>query len=220
MLATIETLGGYLFTVNLYINRKPSKEPLPWAMTIRDGEQGIQFHIDTKYSLKEFQMDWTAAHELSHLSIPYVGRSNMWFSEGYASFWQWQILMQQGLYSEKEVMAKYMAKFNRIKGSYDTSESFLNSSNSLKSRHNYPGVYWGGACYFFKVNELLKSKHNTSLGEVIKIYQTTYRLKDEGLHDVILSLDKISKSKAFSSTLKTFESGSEKEVVLDTKLIF
>ena len=28
-------------------------------MTIRDGEQGIQFHIDTKYSLKEFQMDCT-----------------------------------------------------------------------------------------------------------------------------------------------------------------
>ena len=75
-LSTAQTLGSYPFTVNLYIHKKTANEPVPWARTVRDNEQAIHFHIDTKFSLEEFQTDWTASHELSHLSIPFIGKEN------------------------------------------------------------------------------------------------------------------------------------------------
>lgn len=219
-LSTAQTLGSYPFTVNLYIHKKTANEPVPWARTVRDNEQAIHFHIDTKFSLEEFQTDWTASHELSHLSIPFIGKENMWFSEGYASFWQWQILQNQGVLSQSEIMEKYTERFNHIKESYNTSETFLTTYKNLKSKHNYPAVYWGGACYFFKVNQLLKENHQTTLAIVIQQYQNTNRLKDESLDELINSLDSISNSKVFSKTLKTFETAIAKDVILNTELSF
>ena len=80
------SIGSYPFTVTYYLSRKDNaSEPVPWANTVRSGEQAVEFYVDPSYDLSEFLADWTAPHEISHLSIPYVGRSNMWFSEGYAS---------------------------------------------------------------------------------------------------------------------------------------
>ena len=104
--AVAQTFGLYPFTVKLYIHRSSAKEPVPWAETSRNGEQAVHFYVDPSYSLQDFQMDWTAAHEISHLSIPFVGRSNMWFSEGYASYWQWQILLLLGMYATNEIKKK------------------------------------------------------------------------------------------------------------------
>lgn len=219
-LSTAQTLGNYPFTVNLYIHKKAANEPVPWARTVRDNEQAIHFHIDTKFSLKEFETDWTASHELSHLSIPFIGKENMWFSEGYASFWQWQILENQGVLSYSEIMEKYTERFNHIKENYNTTETFLETYKTLKSNHNYPAVYWGGACYFFKVNQLLKQNHQTNLASVIQQYQQTKRLKDESLGELITSLDSISNSKVFSKTLQTFETEKAKEVIIYTKIDF
>ena len=163
-------------------------------------------------------MDWTAAHELSHLSIPFVGRSNMWFSEGYASYWQWQILLQQGIYSINEIQHKYRDKLDKIKPFYASDESFLETSGKLRTNHNYPAVYWGGVCYFFQVDSLLRQNHNTTLRAVIRNYQKNGRMTDESLEELISSLDAISKSKVFSKMLYTFQNGSAKESVLPAEL--
>lgn len=211
--AVVKTFGSYRFPVKFYIHRINGREPVPWAETSRDGEQAVIFHVDPDYSLEEFQLDWTAPHEIAHLSIPFIGRSNMWFSEGYSSFWQWQILMEQELYSKKEIKKKYHSKMERIKPSYNTDANFIETSQKLLSQHNYPAVYWGGACYFFKVDALLKQNYNSSLKEVISDYQHDGRLNDDTFEDLIQSLDRISESKVFSEMLDTFREGSARDAV-------
>ena len=212
--AVSNTLGPYSFPVNYYIyEKRSSREPVPWANTLRSADQGVNFHIDPSFSLSDFQTDWTAPHEIAHLSLPFVGRSNMWFSEGYASYMQWRILEHQGVLTKTEMDKKYNEKLVLVKQAYNSSDSFMGLSEKAKGSHNYPALYWGGACYFFMVDALLKEKHGTSLEEVIQKYQTEGRLEDETLEEVITSLDLVSKSTLFSDCLKDFREKSGKEIV-------
>ena len=78
-----QTLGIYPFEVHYYIHRRNfASEPVPWANTDRNYKQSVHFHVDPSFSFQEFIDDWTAPHEISHLSIPFVGRNQSWFSEG------------------------------------------------------------------------------------------------------------------------------------------
>lgn len=81
------TLGVYPFDLHFYLHRQNgSSEPVPWAHTRRDNNQGVKFYIDPSFAPGSFTEDWTAPHEISHLSIPYLGRQHAWFAEGYASY--------------------------------------------------------------------------------------------------------------------------------------
>lgn len=174
--------------------------------------------MNTDYSLSDFQKDWTASHELSHLSIPFLGRENMWFAEGYASFMQWHILEAQGILSSETVKEKYRVKLENTLKKYDKETSFIEMNQELQKRHDYPAVYWGGACYFFQVNDALRQQHHTDLFAVIKKYQKDGRLRDKNLDDLVNSLDRISQSEVFSITLKKFKSESGFEVVGGTTI--
>lgn len=202
-LATQKTLGTYPFTMNLYIHRSNGNEPVPWAETTRWGEQGVHFHVNTKYSLGDFKMDWTAAHEISHLSIPFVGRQNSWFSEGYASYWQWIILKNAGYYNAQEIAAKYRAKFNQVKRYYENNDSFKECATKLRQQHNYKAFYWGGACFFFELDGLLQAR-NSSLQQLIVTYQNQGRSEDENLEEVLASLDQIAGDQLVSKTYKMY----------------
>ena len=199
-----KTLGHYPFKVNYYIYKSTRNEPVPWANTERSNIQGVHFHVNLSFSLEDFKKDWTAAHEISHLSIPYVGIENMWFSEGYASFMQWKILEEQGVYTAVEIDNIYDKKLKSIRSVYNSSEPFLSICNAQKKLNNYPALYYGGACYFMHIDSELK-KINKSLPEIIKLYQNNGRNSDDNLHEVIASLDNISKTKLFSKTKVMFE---------------
>lgn len=217
--ATTEVLGKYPFKVNIYMHRKnDAREPVPWANTVRDDEQGVHFHVDPSYPLKDFQEDWTAAHEISHLSIPYIGREHMWFSEGYASFMQWKILEQQGIYSEDEVNEKYAVRLQRAMNKYDEEDRYLAVYQRLRKRFDYPAVYWGGACYFFQVDAELQQKHNLSLPLVIQAYQRNGRMKEHDLEALIMALDKLSESHVFGATMTRFKTASAREAIGATPL--
>ena len=96
--ATTKLLGPYPFDIHYHIyERANSREPVPWANTWRYPEQSIHFYIDPEYKYESFIEDWTAPHEISHLSLPYIGERNSWFAEGYASFMQYQVMKTMGI---------------------------------------------------------------------------------------------------------------------------
>jgi len=217
-LAITQTLGKYPFETKLYIYKnKSTHEPVPWAHTVRGSEQAVKFYLSPSFSLQDFKEDWTAQHEIAHLSIPYVGKSNMWFAEGYASFMQYQVMWQQGIYTTAETKEKYAAKLKVNIPEYDSDNSFLEVSAELKKHYNYPAVYWGGACFFIRANEMLLKEKNISLNGVIRKYQLHGRLTDNNLEEVISSLDKVSESKIFSDLYKTFTTGTARNAVLSTQ---
>ena len=208
------TIGSFPFDLHFHIHRRTnSSEPVPWANTRRyTFSQGVDFHIDPDFSLNAFMNDWTAPHEISHLSLPYLGRSNAWFAEGYASFMQYQVMEKMGIYSSAEVKAKYKSKLDRAKPYYRGNSDFVTIAKDLQRRHLYPEMYWGSAGFFLRLDQSLRDEYGTSLPELIKVYQTCCRLKDSSISEVITSWDRILGGSVCSELLKSYGTESADEV--------
>ena len=58
--------------------------------------------------------DWTAPHEMSHLAIPYIGEKEVWFAEGFASFMQYQVMMEMGVMTKVLADRAYHSKFSGV----------------------------------------------------------------------------------------------------------
>lgn len=184
------TLGIYPFTMHIHIyDREDSDEPVPWAHTWRYPEQSLHFYVDADFSLKDFLADWTAPHEISHLSIPYLGESNSWFAEGYASFMQYQVMKTMGILSEEEIQGKYQQKINMVKPYYLSSEDLENRARQLGKNKQFPAMYWGSSAYFLILDRILKESYNTDLCGIVRKYQDSGRLKDGSLKAVLHSWD-------------------------------
>ena len=201
--------GKYPFKPVYYIHsRTSSGEPVPWAHTTRSSVQGVHFYIDNGYALNAFIEDWTAPHEIAHLALPFVGKENMWFSEGFASFMQYQVMLEMGVLQKDELEEMYHQKASMALSRFSGEGSFTEACGQLLKTHDYPAIYWGGACYFMKTNRDLERKKNSSLVEVIRHYQKDYRMKDRNLEEVIQSLDEVSGTRLFSENLDLFQNES------------
>lgn len=187
---TERTLGKYPFDLHLFLHRaSDSSEPVPWAHTDRSAIQEVHFHVDTKFSLEEFLKDWTAPHEISHLAIPFVGKSNSWFAEGFATYMQGEILLEMGQCTQLDIEKKYEQKINAAKPYYQSEEPFSKVAMELRKQHHYPQMYWGGAYFFFQLNEILESSDGRSLCEIMKVYESCCRMNDKNINDILKSID-------------------------------
>lgn len=201
---TQSTIGPYEFDVHFYMHRSDSKsEPVPWANTTRGSIQGVHFHVNPDFEKLNFEDDWTAQHEISHLSIPFVGKENTWFSEGYASFMQYQVMRDQGVYSQSDIDERYMERFKRCKVNYQSDEPFPKVAEKLKKSWNYPDLYWGGATFFWRLDNHYK-KEGSSLAQIIKRYQGV-RKNDATLLELCQQLDKIAGDNYNSKLLKEYQ---------------
>ena len=211
--AVESTLGIYPFDLNFYLYRRSgSHEPVPWANTQRNSGQGVNFHIDPSYSLESFLADWTAPHEISHLSLPYLGRSNAWFAEGYASFLQYQVMEKMGVYSADEVMTRYKNKLAMALPYYKGDQDMVTIAKSLQKKHLYPQMYWGSASFFIRLDQGLQKKYDTTLPDLIKAYQLCCRMEDQSIEEVIKSWDRILEGTACSDLMKTYQNAPASEI--------
>jgi len=211
--AVEKTIGTYPFEVQIYFHKTTQGSgPVPWAHTSRDGEESVHFYVNTGYPLQAFLNDWTAAHEIAHLSIPFIGERYRWFSEGYASYMQWQVMHIQGLLSQDNLREKYLDKIAQTTPKYNSDVNFIALTRSLKSRYDYPALYYGGACFFIQANaELLKL--GTTLPKLISLYQAKGRRTDDNLYELIKSLDALVEKPVFTNLFNKFLSSSGKETV-------
>ena len=199
--AAFNVLGKYPFDVHYYFIRSDSKnEPIPWAHTERSNKiQGVRFYINPDFSYDDLIADWTAPHEISHLSIPHLGKENSWFAEGYASYMQYQIMQQLGVYTKEEVAKKYQEKIENIKNDYSDKLNFVENAKSLRNKYNFPAMYWGSAKYFMNIDSLLKFQEGINLNSLIKKYQLSRRNKDKNIVMLLNSLDQNLKKPIFTN---------------------
>lgn len=199
--AAFNVLGKYPFDVHYYFKRSDSKnEPIPWAHTERSKKiQAVRFYINPDFSYDQLITDWTAPHEISHLSIPHLGKENSWFAEGYASYMQYQIMKELSVYTKEEVAKKYQKKIENIKADYSDKLNFVENAKALRARYNFPAMYWGGAKYFMHIDSLLKFQEGISLNDLIKKYQLSSRNKDKNIEMLLNSLDKNLKNPLFKN---------------------
>jgi hypothetical protein len=80
---------------------------------VRGGGLAAEFFVDETAPLQALQADWTASHELSHILLPYVSRSDRWLSEGLASYYQYILLARNGVIDERTAWQGMFDGFGR-----------------------------------------------------------------------------------------------------------
>lgn len=199
-----ETVAPFPFDLHVHFHRTNAYDsPVPWANTIRSGRrQGVNIHVDPDFSRAELLADWTAWHELAHLFLPFLGRDNSWFAEGYASYMQYQLMHAAGVLSADAVRANYRAKIERAARNYDMPErNFIDAAPALRARRDYPTEYWGGAVYFLRVDSALRAK-GSSVPEVVREYVRCCRSGRPSLDALVDTLDSVAGQDAFSRELE------------------
>ena len=131
-------------------------EPVPWAHVVRGGGPGVQFYVDETRPLAEFDADWTATHEFSHLLLPYVTRRDRWLSEGLASYYQNVLRARDGRLDDDEAWQKLYEGFQR--GVRATRRESLEAA-TRGGRGSTMRVYWSGAAMMLQADTALR-KHS------------------------------------------------------------
>ena len=208
-------IGEYPFDVYLHIHLKEGKgESCPWANTWRYPKQQIFFHIDPSYSLEDFMNDWTAPHEMSHLAIPYIGEKEAWYAEGFASFMQYQIMMEMSVMTKAEADSAYHAKFSGVEKYYQNKNSIGPIAVEKREERNFKAMYWGGANLFFQWNEQLLKINNQDLCSLFPSYLDCCRKKARGVDGVTNSLDEVIGYTIGTDLLHQFREGQSKSTFL------
>ena len=205
--ASVEHLvGPFPFDVHITFARyRGAGEPVPWAHTQRGSKQGVRFVVDTSFPLETFRQDWTAPHELSHLILPYLGRKHSWFSEGFASYMQYQVMYAMGVLSAEEVAARYRVRLDKAARNYGYADrSFVDAAPRLRADGKYPVMYWGGAVFFMHLNQQLTLNADTTLIDVLSHYLACCRRNQDKLERLIAALDEVLGSQACADELELF----------------
>jgi len=209
--AANQVLGPYPLVTQVYLSRRTASEPVPWAYSQRMDKQQVFFQVDSSFDLSEFQQDWTAAHEFSHLALPLLDRKDLWFAEGFASYMQYQVLQQQQQLTGSPA-SWYQQKLQQVAPLLQASELTLVAQLKLwLQQRRYKAAYWGSTLFFIEANQKLQQQ-NTNLPELIRRYQRQNRLKDENLLQLISSLDALLNSPVFGPLLQKYQQQPAKQL--------
>lgn len=116
---------------------------VPFAHVLRGGGMAIELFVDETRSADEFQNDWTATHELSHILLPYVASQDRWLSEGLASYYQNVLRARDGRLSELQAWQKLNSGFQRGKDDV--------------RRGGTMDTYWRGAAILLQADSKLRA---------------------------------------------------------------
>ena len=169
----IKVLFGSLpYSYRVHFHRTTQeREPVPWANTDKRNGRAVHFHVNTAFSQDAFNKDWTAPHELSHLMFPYLGRKNMWFSEGIASYLQYQIMFANNTVTWKQATNKLQERFGAAtKHKHYDDMSIVQLTKIVFETGAFVRLYWGGAAYFLNIDKKLHDQKQLRLNDVIRQY--------------------------------------------------
>ena len=179
--------------------------PVPFGRVVRDYGESVHFFIDQRQSLNDFNKDWTATHEFSHLFLPYINWKNRWLSEGFASYYQNLLMARGGEYSEQYAWQKLYDGFMRGKGS---APELSPNSAAREGRGGNMKVYWSGAALFFAADVELRllSNNKTSLDTTLDKLQKCCLPSGKAWSGTRLmrKLDELSNTRVFSDLYKEY----------------
>ena len=195
--------GSLPYSYRVHFHRMTEgREPVPWAHTDKTNGRSVHFHVNTAFSWKSFNKDWTAPHELSHLMFPYLGKDNAWFSEGIASYLQYQIMYANNTVTWQQATNKFQERFtnaNRYK-SYDDI-SIVELSRIMHETGAFVRLYWGGAAYFLNVDRKLHDQKQLRLNDIITQYLNCCVFqRHHSAQAMIKKFDQLSDSTVFTDT--------------------
>ncbi|NIO42022.1 MAG: hypothetical protein GTO41_18770 [Burkholderiales bacterium] len=135
------------------------REPTPWAFVTRGGGPAVHFVINQRRPIDEFYDDWTAAHEFSHLLLPFVDYADAWLSEGLATYYQNVLRARAGRLSVEQAWTNLHAGFGR--GQREARNLTLAEATERMYRSRlFMRVYWSGAAIMLMADLQLRQVSN------------------------------------------------------------
>jgi hypothetical protein len=129
-----------------------------FGRVVRDGGETIELMVDPRGSEEEFLSAWTAAHEFSHLMLPYISRDQRWISEGFAQYYQNVLLARAGRYTPDEAWRKIQDGLER--GAESSPSLSPNQATAGGERNTRMKIYWSGAALALMADVELRRRSN------------------------------------------------------------
>jgi negative regulator of genetic competence, sporulation and motility len=111
-----------------------------------------------------------------------------------------------GIYTPQEVERKYMEKIRQVRSQYDRDQDLVSVAKELQRRHRYSDMYWGGACYFINLDQMMEADQDLNLVDLVQEYLKCCRMKEDSLEEVVRSWDTLTKSKTAGDLLESYRS--------------
>jgi hypothetical protein len=157
--ANVATLHGRFPVDSVQVVVAPiarGRGPVPWAYVARGGGPALHFFINPSLPAAEFERDWTAAHEMSHLFLPYLGTRDAWLAEGLPTYLQNVLMARGGAIDEPEMWKRMILGFQRG-ARVGPSLSLVRATERIGSGGLYQRVYWAGAALMLEADLRLRS---------------------------------------------------------------
>lgn len=126
-----------------------------FGQSVRGQGNALELLINPTAPAAEFDDDWMAVHELSHLMHPYLGDRGAWLAEGLATYYQNVLRARAGLLTPAQAWDRLAEGFKRgaSAGGDDTLEAI---ASDMHRSHAFQRVYWAGAAYWLTVDRDLR----------------------------------------------------------------
>ena len=119
----------------------------------------LRFYVRPDASLEALNADWRGYHEFAHLLIPFPGNDDIWFTEGFASYYQYLLQARAGVISQRQAWTELLDGFER--GESDRSgrgRTLRSLSPDMWQERAQKRVYWTGAAFFLRVDIRLRTE--------------------------------------------------------------
>ncbi len=84
-----------------------------FGQSIRGQGNALELLVDPSRPVAEFDEDWIAVHELSHLMHPYLGDRGSWLAEGLATYYQNILRAHSGMLTPAQAWDRLQEGFSR-----------------------------------------------------------------------------------------------------------
>lgn len=134
-----------------------SNEAVAFGQVRRSQPPRIRFHVDPDATLAALKDDWRGYHEFAHLLIPFPGNKDIWFTEGFASYYQYLLQSRSGLIEPEDAWRRLLAGFERgLDDPNGRGQSLRTLSPEMWRKRAFRRVYWTGAAFFLRLDTRLR----------------------------------------------------------------
>ena len=181
------------------------REPVVFGQSTRGQGNALTLFVDVTQPADEFDRDWVAVHELSHLFHPYLGSRGAWLAEGLATYYQNVLRARAGLLTPQQAWQQIDAGFSRGRADIHAGNPILEDAGDSRA---FMRVYWSGTAYWLEVDTELRrgSANRLSIDEALRRFDAcclpSYRRWEPA--EFVAKLDALMDTDVFTRRFREF----------------
>ena len=144
----------------------PGSRPVAFGLVRRGGGASVMLLVHENADPEALVRDWTAVHELTHLTMPLLKSEDAWLSEGVATYYQEVLRARAGLQSEEQAWANILDGFDRG-ARVGTRRTLAKEARDMRQTGAYRRVYWGGTAFVLEADVTVRARTGASLDQLI-----------------------------------------------------